>query len=64
MANKHLICVHVKAGKKTAFPEGFEPKHTVVIEPKKGKPYFAVLMSNDKEISTEKLTPAIGYRME
>lgn len=60
---KQLLCVHVKAGKKVSFPKGFEPKHTVVIEPKKGKPYFAVLMSNDKEISTDTLTPAIGYKV-
>jgi hypothetical protein len=34
-------------GSPAHLPEGWEIKHTVLIEPKRGKPYFAVLAQHE-----------------
>lgn len=50
-------CYHVKVGEAVTFPEYCKISHSSLIEPKKGKPYFAILVTREHE---EKQS-AIGF---
>lgn len=54
-----LRCIYVKKDKDIEYPEGFAIHHSSLIEPKGGKPYFAILLAEEEE-KPEK-NSAIGF---
>lgn len=62
LKNPRLRCVHVKANKAAVIPKGFSIQHTVLIEPTKGSPYFAVLLTDEKR--PEEKNSAIGFNLD
>ena len=57
-----LKCLHVKAGEKAVFPRGYTIHHSTLVEPSRGKPYFAVLLTNEHHKSEGH--PAIGFHVD
>lgn len=58
-----MRAAHVKAGKPVVIPKGFSIHHSTLIEPKQGKPYFTVLLTDEKKSPTDQLPQAIGYHV-
>lgn len=60
LASVKLKTVLVKGNAQV--PKGYSISHSVLIEPKTGKPYFAVLFTDEKKQSDQH-GPAIGYHL-
>lgn len=54
-----LRCVHIAAGQSLTIPKGYVIHHSQLVEPSRGKPYFAVLLSKEPQ----QYTPAIGFHL-
>lgn len=58
-----MVCRHVHSRRTVRVPRGYTIQHTVLIEPKKGKPYFAVLLSDLPPTNTNQNPSAIGFNI-